>query len=74
MTFSDLQSSSAFNNVRNVVITKERTIKKVDEIERYDDDYVLYMTDKTSYGISQCQSIEETFRQEFHKEEKKVSK
>lgn len=74
MTFSDLQNSSAFNNASNVVITKERTIKKVDEIERYDDDYVLYMTDKTSYGISQCQSIEETFRQEFHKVEKKVSK
>jgi len=66
MNFSDLQNSNAFKHTKNVVITKERTIKKVDEIEKYDTDYVLYMTDKTSYGISQCQSIEETFRQEFH--------
>jgi hypothetical protein len=71
MTFSDLQTSNAFKHANNIVIIRERTIKKVDEIERYGDDYVLYMTDKTSYGISQCQSIEETFRQEFHKNKEK---
>ena len=66
MNFSDLQNSNAFKYAKNVVIATERAIKEVTEIEKYDSDYVLYMTDKTSYGISQCQSIEETFRQEFY--------
>lgn len=65
MTYTDLQTSNAFKYAKNVVIPKERAIKEVDEIEQYDTDYVLYMTDKTSYGISQCQSVEETLKYEL---------
>jgi|LakMenE18May11ns_1017448.scaffolds.fasta_scaffold5662201_1 hypothetical protein len=64
MNITELQNSGAFNRSRKIVIPKDRIIKEVDEIEKYGDDYVLYMTDRTSYGISQCQSLEKTFELE----------
>jgi hypothetical protein len=60
MNITELEQSSAFNHSRKIVIPKDRTVKEVEEIERYGDDYVIYMTDRTSYGISQCQSLEKT--------------
>jgi hypothetical protein len=67
MNITELKNSSAFNRSRKIVIPKDRIIKEVNEIERYGDDYVLYMTDRTSYGISQCQSLEKTFKLELEK-------
>jgi hypothetical protein len=64
MNITELQNSGAFNRSRKIVIPKDRIIKEVEEIEKYGDDYVLYMTDRTSYGISQCQSLEKTFELE----------
>lgn len=64
MNITELRKSDAFNRSRKIVIPKDRTVKEVEEIERYGDDYVLYMTDRTSYGISQCQSLEKTFELE----------
>jgi hypothetical protein len=64
MKINDLKISNSFKMTKMVVISKEKSIKEVLEIEKYDNDFVLYMTDGTSYGISQCESVEKTFNKE----------
>lgn len=61
MNIIELNQSDAFNLSNLIVIPKDKTVKEVEDIEKYGNDYVLYMTDNTSYGISQCQSLEKTF-------------
>lgn len=64
MKITDLKLSDSFKITKMVVIPKEKSLKEVIDIEKYDDDFVLYMTDGTSYGISQCESVESTFNKE----------
>jgi hypothetical protein len=67
MNISDLKTSDSFKMTKIVVIPKEKSVKEVLEIEKYDNDFVLYMTDGTSYGISQCESFEKTFNERIIK-------
>lgn len=56
--------SNAFKYKRCVVITSEKSIKEVEEYEEIAGDVVFYMSDKTSYGLCQLATIEETLRKE----------
>lgn len=50
-----------------VAIPELKEIKEVFEIEDFGDDVVLYMTDGTAYGISQCKTINEVYDEEVNK-------
>jgi hypothetical protein len=52
--------SNSFRYKRIVVVPSERTIKIVEHIEEIDEHVVFYMSDKTSYGINQLKTLEET--------------
>jgi hypothetical protein len=62
MNITELLQSNAYIYTKSVVVPHEKAIKEIQEIEQFDSDYVLYMSDSTSYGISQCQSIEKTYK------------
>jgi len=47
-----------------VVLKMSKTIKIIDEIEDIDSNYILYMTDGTSYHISQLMTIHEAAKLE----------
>lgn len=51
--------SDSYKYKKYVCIKGTKTIKIVKEVETYKDDYVLYMSDGTSYGINQCESLED---------------
>jgi len=50
-----------------VVIPELKKIKEVFEIEDFGDDIVLYMTDGSGYGISQCKTVNQVFDEEVNK-------
>lgn len=58
--------SNAFIYKRCVVIPSERSIKEVEEYEEIAGDFVFYMSDKTSYGLCQISSIEDTLNKEIN--------
>lgn len=49
---------------RYAVLKMSKTIKIIDEIEDIDSNYILYMTDGTSYHISQLMTIHEAAKLE----------
>lgn len=50
-----------------VVIISTKEIKVISEIERYDDDVVLYTTDGKAHGIRECRTVHNTFDDEVNK-------
>lgn len=51
----------------NIVISKTKEIKEIQEIERFDDDVVIYTTDGDAYGIRECKTIHDTYKEEVSK-------
>jgi len=50
-----------------IIIGETKQIKTVEEIERFDDDVVLYTTDGCAYGIRQCKTVEDAYEEEVMK-------
>lgn len=51
----------------DVVITKTKEIKEILEIERFENDVVIYTTDGYAYGIRECSTVHDTFNEEVSK-------
>jgi len=51
----------------NVVIPKTKKIKVIKEIERFDDDVVIYTEDGDAYGIRECMTLESAYQMEVGK-------
>jgi hypothetical protein len=51
----------------NVVISKTKKIKIIQEIERFDDDIVIYTEDGKAYGIRECMTLESVYQMEVGK-------
>lgn len=47
-----------------VVVPGTKSIKVIDEIEKFGEDYVFYFTDGTSEGMSNCLTVHEAFELE----------
>lgn len=54
-----------------IVVPETKEIKTIQEIERFDDDVVIYTTDGHGYGIRQCKTVEEAYEDEVVKLAKK---
>jgi uncharacterized protein YutD len=50
-----------------VVIDSTKEIKTISEIERFDDDVVIYTNDGCAYGIRECRTIHEAYDNEVNK-------
>lgn len=51
----------------NIVISKTNEIKMIQEIERFDEDVVLYTTDGAAYGIRNCRTVYNAYEDEINK-------
>jgi len=51
----------------SVVIPSDKAIKIIQEIERFDDDVVIYTTDGNAYGIKECRTVDDEFNKEIEK-------
>jgi hypothetical protein len=51
----------------NVVIPKTNQIKVIKEIERFDDDVVIYTEDGNAYGIRECMTVKSAYQMEVGK-------
>lgn len=47
-----------------VVVPGTKSIKVIEEIEKFGEDYVFYFTDGTSEGMSNCLTVHEAFELE----------
>ena len=50
-----------------IVVVETKEIKVIQEIERFDEDVVIYTTDGCGYGIRECNTVHNTFNQEINK-------
>lgn len=50
-----------------IVVTSTKEIKVISEIERYDDDVVLYTTDGMAHGIRECRTVHSAYNDEVNK-------
>lgn len=51
----------------SVVIPKTKEIKTIKEIERFDDDVVIYTEDGSAYGIRECMTVQSAYQLEVGK-------
>ena len=47
-----------------VVVPDTKSIKVIEEIELFGEDYVFYFTDGTSQGMSNCLTVHQAFEME----------
>lgn len=52
-----------------VVIKGQKLIKIIKEIEKIDDQIIIYTSDGCSYHISQCETIKEAFNRETNEKD-----
>jgi|SaaInl6LU_22_DNA_1037377.scaffolds.fasta_scaffold02500_3 hypothetical protein len=49
-----------------VVIPETKELKKIQEIERFKDDVVIYTTDGNAYGIRECKTVHQAYSHEIN--------
>ncbi len=49
-----------------VVIPETKELKKIQEIERFKDDVVIYTTDGKAYGIRECKTVHHAYSHEIN--------